>query len=1369
MHVLKRLSTWLVLLFLLSGSIVSTASAADYYLPTVEWSGTYMHVMNGSGIYDQQPVDDPVVDVPFVNSNGVVVWDDAAGSYITYVIDSFHDRVQSFDTDIAYGQETLTFNAPPGVGQFGDDGVDTDDMIPNNTAGNLVPGSEKITVDGVVWTRVDDLTGYTVNDNVYVAVYGGAAAVNCLFSTVQGRFAGTEVIEVDYLQGNAFSAADLVTGNIDYGPAAAAAVNGLAIGDMLEINETIPNNDAQSFENLVAIAYNVATAAADQADIYILDAGEIGTVDPKVQTYLIEDDAATTFQHQDTYDGPMDMPLDVAIDQKPVGTDPNVLAIPAAPTAFVGATVPPAVDPTITITNSALFTNDDYTVAVTTWPAGAAQADMINSVITVTNTTRGNTVIIDTITVATPAGAHTFSGWIPGADIVITTDALMDFTAVGTSTITMTGGTLGENNDYIFVADTGNDRIKVIKGADNGAAATNGAEADFFEDDNTVTETYDIIVTAATDSIPNLTYVTGTRPMEDSFNLFTRNAGTTTTWTMVDNFAGSLPTDNHYMYDYDTGVILLGDGNFGEIPTTGDTLYSVFNRCLDIDEFGRTGAGDDMFNAPAGVASRWNGAQGWFDIYVADTGNNRIAKLKYVPPATNGAEYSIDWVTSWTTAFTGSNLDSPTDIQVLENTNTNQVYIFTCDTGNDRVVIWRDTAAEADGDGVTAPTFETAFGATGAVFGTFAHPTGISVIENASNEFEIYVADAERNVVVKYMLGATPLIDVDYSNIETFGYLPTGSYTFEPGTYDPIFPDNHPTGSYIQFFYSDTTTAGQADPTLCSSTQYATTITSFQWVFANTPTGTPADGDYYLYARLYDANGVFLAEDKSATAALTIDSDLLIGIGAFDEFDDDLYLYVQNNSQRMVNLDVMFPDSVAAVSWGGTFPSDKMTIVTIEEGPGWQTVQNQGVIFEADWDNTNGTWEVNTSVLGSNTGLVSGPAKFTLGVMTVLVASDAITPDNRFYLGTIDITSGSWADYKGEDLGEPQLNDLALNIGYLGDIADPDVAYGTVPSQIPTPDGIFGYDDVLVFTLGWNGLGGTQDPIADLGPYNGTIPDLWAAPNGVLDVQDLLAFTLMFEWYRDNFSPALASFDPAPIKVENKGQERTTADFFAEHLTTEVREVGNQRIVEIHAVDVEELMAAELSMYYSSAHYTLDSYTDGGFLSEDANLFFNGAELDGGGLNLIMSRLNQDDPGVSGSGMLAEIVLNAANDTENFTIEFSLHNAIGEVIENGVYSLDVTLESSALPTEFTVSNAYPNPFNPTSVVSLGIPTAGNVEIAAYNVLGQRVFKQVNFYNAGYHQFVFNASHNGHSLAGGIYFLKVDYNDQVNVQKVVLLK
>lgn len=97
------------------------------------------------------------------------------------------------------------------------------------------------------------------------------------------------------------------------------------------------------------------------------------------------------------------------------------------------------------------------------------------------------------------------------------------------------------------------------------------------------------------------------------------------------------------------------------------------------------------------------------------------------------------------------------------------------------------------------------------------------------------------------------------------------------------------------------------------------------------------------------------------------------------------------------------------------------------------------------------------------------------------------------------------------------------------------------------------------------------------------------------------------------------------------------------------------------------------------------------------------------------------------------------------------------------------IESSIVagtPTEFVLSDVYPNPFNPVMSLDLQVAEAGYVNIQVYNLVGQSVATLNDaVLNADYYTFTWNAS----GQPSGIYILRVNAGSFVASQKVMLVK
>lgn len=88
------------------------------------------------------------------------------------------------------------------------------------------------------------------------------------------------------------------------------------------------------------------------------------------------------------------------------------------------------------------------------------------------------------------------------------------------------------------------------------------------------------------------------------------------------------------------------------------------------------------------------------------------------------------------------------------------------------------------------------------------------------------------------------------------------------------------------------------------------------------------------------------------------------------------------------------------------------------------------------------------------------------------------------------------------------------------------------------------------------------------------------------------------------------------------------------------------------------------------------------------------------------------------------------------------------------------------PLEFALHEAFPNPFNATTVLSYQLPVAGHVSLRVYDTVGRLVTTVVGGWrDVGAHQITFDGS----ALPSGIYLARLTAGDWSAVQKLVLMK
>ncbi|MBS1262137.1 MAG: hypothetical protein MAG453_01476 [Calditrichaeota bacterium] len=93
--------------------------------------------------------------------------------------------------------------------------------------------------------------------------------------------------------------------------------------------------------------------------------------------------------------------------------------------------------------------------------------------------------------------------------------------------------------------------------------------------------------------------------------------------------------------------------------------------------------------------------------------------------------------------------------------------------------------------------------------------------------------------------------------------------------------------------------------------------------------------------------------------------------------------------------------------------------------------------------------------------------------------------------------------------------------------------------------------------------------------------------------------------------------------------------------------------------------------------------------------------------------------------------------------------------------------SARVPSEFSLSAAHPNPFNPATAVSVRLPESAELTVTVYNVNGRVVATLADgVFAAGSHTFTFDGS----SLASGLYFVRAHAPGELDaIRKLTLLK
>jgi hypothetical protein len=91
----------------------------------------------------------------------------------------------------------------------------------------------------------------------------------------------------------------------------------------------------------------------------------------------------------------------------------------------------------------------------------------------------------------------------------------------------------------------------------------------------------------------------------------------------------------------------------------------------------------------------------------------------------------------------------------------------------------------------------------------------------------------------------------------------------------------------------------------------------------------------------------------------------------------------------------------------------------------------------------------------------------------------------------------------------------------------------------------------------------------------------------------------------------------------------------------------------------------------------------------------------------------------------------------------------------------VKQEKTVVPQEFRLYNNYPNPFNPSTTITFDIQKSSNVEVAIYNILGQKVTTLVAQELApGTYSTVWDATSSQNlTVSSGVYYVRLIARDR----------
>ena len=147
----------------------------------------------------------------------------------------------------------------------------------------------------------------------------------------------------------------------------------------------------------------------------------------------------------------------------------------------------------------------------------------------------------------------------------------------------------------------------------------------------------------------------------------------------------------------------------------------------------------------------------------------------------------------------------------------------------------------------------------------------------------------------------------------------------------------------------------------------------------------------------------------------------------------------------------------------------------------------------------------------------------------------------------------------------------------------------------------------------------------------------------------------------------------------------------------------------------------------------------------------------------------------------SSIIIESENNNTNIivskieTVSGGIFNKIPGLVDNKNMINNETEVSygfnNAIPTEFVIEKAYPNPFNPTTRIRYGVSTATPVNVTIYDMTGRLVSNyKIGDKTPGWHEFTWQGTDShGQQVSTGMYIVTMRAGEHFQKQKVTFLK
>ena len=135
-----------------------------------------------------------------------------------------------------------------------------------------------------------------------------------------------------------------------------------------------------------------------------------------------------------------------------------------------------------------------------------------------------------------------------------------------------------------------------------------------------------------------------------------------------------------------------------------------------------------------------------------------------------------------------------------------------------------------------------------------------------------------------------------------------------------------------------------------------------------------------------------------------------------------------------------------------------------------------------------------------------------------------------------------------------------------------------------------------------------------------------------------------------------------------------------------------------------------------------------------------------------------------------KVAYNTGNKTINTQSGTQVTSIVNMSLSKTVTAI-VEIKTIGVPKDLFLGKNYPNPFNPSTTISFGLPKTADVKLSVFNIVGQEVAVLINGnLQAGQYKATWDGvNSNGITVSSGLYFMKLQTGSSHLIQKMILTK